>query len=86
MERGVNAISAAVSPTRSIAEVAAVLNEAKKSDVCYCVDGAVCEDEACKIILSAHKDCELQAAKTFALFRARDYFLRIVKRRLCSQR
>jgi len=38
---------------------AAVLNEAKKSDVCYCVDGAVCEDEACKIILSAHKDCEV---------------------------
>ncbi len=37
----------------------AVLNEAKKSDVCYCVDGAVCEDEACKIILAKHKNCEV---------------------------
>lgn len=38
---------------------AAVLNAAKNTDVCYCVDGAVCEDEACKIILSKHKDCEV---------------------------
>ncbi len=38
---------------------AAVLSAAKKSDVCYCVDGAVCEDESCKIILSKHKDCEI---------------------------
>ena len=38
---------------------AAVLNAAKSSDVCYCVDGAVCEDEACKIILKKHKDTEV---------------------------
>ncbi len=38
---------------------AAVLDAAKTSDVCYCVDGAVCEDEACKIILNKHKDCEV---------------------------
>ena len=38
---------------------AEVLKAAKESDVCYCVDGAVCEDEACKIILSKHKDCEV---------------------------
>ena len=38
---------------------AEVLKAAKDSDVCYCVDGAVCEDEACKIILSRHKDCEV---------------------------
>lgn len=38
---------------------AAVLAAAKESPVCYCVDGAVCEDEACKIILSKHKDCEV---------------------------
>ncbi|MDE6597341.1 MAG: hypothetical protein K2K60_01715, partial [Clostridia bacterium] len=37
----------------------AVLSAAKSSDVCYCVDGAVCEDESCKIILSKHKDCEV---------------------------
>ena len=36
-----------------------VLKAAKTSDVCYCVDGAVCEDEACKIILARHKDCEV---------------------------
>ena len=35
---------------------AAVLDEAKKSDVCYCVDGAVCEDEACRIIIKKHRD------------------------------
>ena len=38
---------------------AEVLKAAKISDVCYCVDGAVCEDEACKIILARHKDCEV---------------------------
>lgn len=38
---------------------AAVLKAAKESDVCYCVDGAVCEDEACKIILSRHRECEV---------------------------
>ena len=37
----------------------AVLQASKTSDVCYCVDGAVCEDEACKIILKKHKDCEV---------------------------
>lgn len=37
----------------------AVLNAAKEQNVCYCVDGAVCEDEACKIILSKHKDVEV---------------------------
>lgn len=36
-----------------------VLAAAKSGDVCYCVDGAVCEDESCKIILSKHKDCEV---------------------------
>lgn len=38
---------------------AEVLKAAKSGDVCYCVDGAVCEDEGCKIILSKHKDCEV---------------------------
>ncbi len=38
---------------------AEVLRAAKTSDVCYCVDGAVCEDEACKIILARHKNCEV---------------------------
>lgn len=38
---------------------AAVIEAAKHSDVCYCVDGAVCEDEACKLILKKHKDCEI---------------------------
>ncbi len=38
---------------------AKVLQAAKESDVCYCVDGAVCEDEACKIILKKHRDCEV---------------------------
>ena len=37
----------------------AVLEEAKGSDVCYCVDGAVCEDEACRIIMSRHRDIEI---------------------------
>lgn len=35
---------------------AAVLAAAKLSDVCYCVDGGVGEDEASKIILKKHKD------------------------------
>ena len=34
---------------------AAVLDAAKECDVCYCVDGAVCEDAACGIILKKHK-------------------------------
>lgn len=51
---------------------AAVLNEAKTRSVCYCVDGAVCEDEACKIILSKHKDCEVCEGVSKAC-RARDY-------------
>lgn len=38
---------------------ATVLEAAKKNDVCYCVDGAVCEDEACKIILKKRKDCSV---------------------------
>ena len=36
-----------------------VLDAAKESDVCYCVDGAVCEDEACKIILNKHSDTQI---------------------------
>jgi tetrapyrrole methylase family protein/MazG family protein len=35
----------------------AVLEGAKRGNVCYCVDGGVSEDEACKIILKKHKDC-----------------------------
>lgn len=38
---------------------AEVLNAAKNSTVAYCVDGAVCEDEACKIILKKCKSCEV---------------------------
>ena len=34
----------------------AVLDAGKKGNVCYCVDGAVSEDEACKIILSKGKN------------------------------
>ena len=34
----------------------AVLDAAKISDVCYCVDGAVSEDEACRIIIKKHRD------------------------------
>ncbi len=37
----------------------AVIGAAKISDVCYCVDGAVCEDEACKIIMKRHDDTEI---------------------------
>ena len=33
-----------------------VLDAGKSANVCYCVDGAVCEDEACRIILSKRKD------------------------------
>ncbi len=36
-----------------------VLNEAKNQPVCYCVDGAVCEDEACRIIMKKHTDTEI---------------------------
>lgn len=36
---------------------AEVLSAAKEKQVCYCVDGAVCEDEACAIILKKHRDC-----------------------------
>ena len=38
---------------------AAVLSAARESDVVYCVDGAVCEDAACRIILSRHKDTQV---------------------------
>ncbi|MDE5721494.1 MAG: nucleoside triphosphate pyrophosphohydrolase [Clostridia bacterium] len=38
---------------------AEVLNASKTQTVAYCVDGAVCEDEACKIILKKSKDCEV---------------------------
>lgn len=38
---------------------AAVLDAAKSQPVCYCVDGAVCEDEACRIILKKHADTEI---------------------------
>ncbi|MCD7729344.1 MAG: nucleoside triphosphate pyrophosphohydrolase [Clostridia bacterium] len=36
-----------------------VIKQSKLSDVVYCVDGAVCEDNACKIILSRKKDAEV---------------------------
>ena len=32
-----------------------VISAGKEGNVCYCVDGAVSEDEACKIILAKHK-------------------------------
>lgn len=38
---------------------AAVISASKQTPVCYCVDGSVCEDESCKIILKKHKDCEV---------------------------
>lgn len=38
---------------------AAVISAAKDADVCYCVDGAVCEDAACRIILSKYKNCDV---------------------------
>ena len=37
----------------------AVLDESKTADVCYCVDGGVCEDEACAIIIKKHRDTEI---------------------------
>jgi tetrapyrrole methylase family protein/MazG family protein len=36
-----------------------VLKQSKITPVVYCVDGAVSEDEACKIILKKSKDCEV---------------------------
>lgn len=36
-----------------------VISAAKEREVCYCVDGAVCEDEACRIILAKHKETEI---------------------------
>lgn len=36
-----------------------VISAAKDCEVCYCVDGAVCEDEACKIILRKHPETEV---------------------------
>lgn len=36
-----------------------VLDEGKDKTVCYCVDGAVSEDEACKIILKKSKSVEV---------------------------
>lgn len=38
---------------------ACVLEAAKLSNVCYCVDGSVSEDESCKIILKRHRECEV---------------------------
>jgi len=35
------------------------LTAAKTCGVCYCVDGSVSEDEACKIILKKHKETEV---------------------------
>lgn len=37
----------------------AVIRASAESDVCYCVDGAVCEDEACSIIIKKHRDVEI---------------------------
>lgn len=36
-----------------------VMKSARECDVCYCVDGAVCEDEACSIILKKHRDTQV---------------------------
>ncbi|MCD8308389.1 MAG: nucleoside triphosphate pyrophosphohydrolase [Clostridia bacterium] len=36
-----------------------VIKQSKLTDVIYCVDGAVCEDNACKIILSCKKDVKV---------------------------
>lgn len=36
-----------------------VMDSAKLTPVVYCVDGAVCEDEACKIILSKNKNVQV---------------------------
>ena len=38
---------------------AEVIKASRVSPVCYCVDGSVSEDEACKIILSKARDCEV---------------------------
>lgn len=38
---------------------AEVLKAAREGDVCYCVDGAVSEDESCKIILSKRVKCDI---------------------------
>lgn len=38
---------------------AEVLSAARERAVCYCVDGAVSEDEACAIIMRKHRDCEV---------------------------
>lgn len=37
----------------------AVLDASKTMDVCYCVDGAVCEDIACKLIMQKAKEVEV---------------------------
>ncbi len=36
-----------------------VIKSARECDVCYCVDGAVCEDEACSIIMKKHRDTQV---------------------------
>lgn len=36
-----------------------VLSASNERNVCYCVDGSVSEDEACAIILSKRRDCEV---------------------------
>lgn len=36
-----------------------VIDEGRDKSVCYCVDGAVSEDEACKIILKKRKDAQV---------------------------
>lgn len=38
---------------------AAVLKLSETADLCYCVDGAVCEDEACRLILKRAKNVEV---------------------------
>lgn len=38
---------------------ACVIAEARHTDVCYCVDGAVCEDEACRLILARYPEAEV---------------------------
>lgn len=38
---------------------AAVIKASEEGDVCYCVDGAVCEDEACSVIIKKHRDTEI---------------------------
>ncbi len=36
-----------------------IIKQSKLTDVIYCVDGAVCEDNACKIILAKKKEAEV---------------------------